>query len=98
MKRFQSVLMLIAGMLCGIAIQRYVPVRPVHAEDELSSGATCIAEVPKSWGEYKGASEYGLAFEDQNGTLRFLLHPPCGMMHSSNTIPNPAIDLRLDRK
>jgi hypothetical protein len=98
MKNYQSVLFLIAGMLLGAAVQRYVPLRPVHAEDQLNSGSACTSEVPKSWGEYKGASEYGLVFEDQNGTLRFLLHPPCGSMNSSNALPTPAVDLRLERE
>lgn len=98
MKSFQSALLLIAGILGGVAIQRYLPLRTVHAEDQLNGGSACTSEVPKSWGEYKGGSEYGLVFEDQNGTLRFLLHPPCGSMNSSNALPTPVVDLRLERK
>jgi hypothetical protein len=38
----------------------------------------CVANVPKSWGAYKGGSaQSGLAFEDSAGTLRFLTNIPC---------------------
>ena len=39
----------------------------------------CVANVPRAWGQYKGGSaQSGLAFEDANGTLRFLTNIPCG--------------------
>lgn len=39
----------------------------------------CIATVPRAWGEYKGgSSQSGLAFQAQDGTLRFLTNLPCG--------------------
>jgi hypothetical protein len=98
MKNFQNLLLLIAGVFCGLIIGRYFTVLPVHADDRLSTGTSCIAEVPKSWGDFKGASDYGLAFEDQNGTIRFLLRPPCGSRYSSNATPSPAADLLLERK
>ena len=38
----------------------------------------CIANVPKAWGTFRGAStQSGLAFEDANGTIRFLTNIPC---------------------
>ncbi len=38
----------------------------------------CVAGVPKSWGTFRGASaQSGLAFEDANGTIRFLTNVPC---------------------
>jgi hypothetical protein len=38
----------------------------------------CVASVPKSWGQFRGGSaQSGLAFEDQQGTLRFLTNIPC---------------------
>jgi hypothetical protein len=39
----------------------------------------CVATVPRAWGEYKGgSSQSGLAFQAQDGTLRFLTNLPCG--------------------
>jgi hypothetical protein len=38
----------------------------------------CVASVPKSWGQFRGGSaQSGLAFEDQQDTLRFLTNVPC---------------------
>jgi hypothetical protein len=38
----------------------------------------CVASVPRSWGQFRGAStQSGLAFEDSAGTLRFLTNMPC---------------------
>ena len=38
----------------------------------------CVANVPKAWGTFRGAStQSGLAFEDANGTIRFLTNIPC---------------------
>jgi hypothetical protein len=37
-----------------------------------------VASVPKSWGQFRGGSaQTGLAFEDSQGTLRFLTNIPC---------------------
>lgn len=38
----------------------------------------CVAGIPKAWGTFRGAStQSGLAFEDANGTIRFLTNIPC---------------------
>jgi hypothetical protein len=38
----------------------------------------CVASVPRSWGQFRGGSaQTGLAFEDPQGTLRFLTNIPC---------------------
>jgi hypothetical protein len=40
--------------------------------------ASCVLTVPASWGEYKGASrDFGLAFQDSGGTLRFIRDLAC---------------------
>lgn len=39
----------------------------------------CVATIPKAWGQFKGGdAQSGLAFEDNTGTLRFLINIPCG--------------------
>jgi hypothetical protein len=39
----------------------------------------CVANVPKSWGQFRGGdAQSGFAFEDNTGTLRFLTNIPCG--------------------
>ncbi len=61
------------------------PPLPGH---ELS--AQCAVTVPPEWGEYQGASTYGLAFKDSSGTLRFVTHFPCGF----DTPPTVALAIK----
>jgi hypothetical protein len=68
----------------------------VHAQERVYGPAGCRVVVPRSWGEFKGASAFGLAFQDDTGTLRFLQHPPCGSIDSSTDASN--VDLLLQRK
>jgi hypothetical protein len=82
-----------AGMYIGRIGPREVE---VHAQDRNNLPYGCRVVVPKSWGEYKGASAYGLAFQDETGTLRFMLHPPCGNIDSATDAST--IDLVLQRK
>jgi hypothetical protein len=50
----------------------------------------CLSEVPQSWGQFKGGSEQsGLAFEDGQGTLRFITNIPC-----NGTVPTVALEVR----
>ena len=38
----------------------------------------CTLTVPAGWGEFKGASrDFGLAFQDRDGTLRFIRDLAC---------------------
>ena len=49
----------------------------------------CVSTVPKTRGEYRGGSaQSGLAFEDSNGTLRFITNLPCG------AVPSVALEIR----
>ncbi len=71
----------------------YNPASTVHAQDSYSN---CVVSVSRDWGGFRGGSEFGLAFEGQLGTLRFMLHPPCGSL-STPTV-NPSIDLKVIRE
>ena len=42
------------------------------------ASARCQINVPSEWGEFVGGSNYGLAFRDDQGTLRFVTQVPCG--------------------
>jgi hypothetical protein len=58
--------------------------------------AGCTVSVPKSWGQYRGAStQSGFAFEDSAGTIRFITSVPCDgtpvvalEIHRSGTNPS----------
>jgi len=48
------------------------------AQKEAPTPPNCVLTIPSGWGEYKGASrDFGLAFEDRNGTLRFIHDLSC---------------------
>ncbi len=78
------------------------PRQEVHAEDYQSDRFTgitnCVTAVPKSWGDFKGGSSYGLAFQDSSGVVRFILHPSCGSINSPAQPPVSAIDLKIERE
>ena len=49
----------------------------------------CVAQVPRTWGTYRGASaQSGLAFEDSAGTIRFLTNIPC------DGVPTVSLEIR----
>ena len=89
---------LLAGLAGGIAGRVTAPATLVHAQDNYSGLANCITTVPRSWGAYKGGSEYGLAFEDEKGVLRFVLHPACGSLDSRGVPPAAPLDLEIQRR
>lgn len=54
--------------------------------------ARCSASVPRAWGEFRGATEQGFIYEDQDGTVRIIRQLPCPGMG----IPQIAIEIRRD--
>lgn len=88
-------IVLLAGITGGFLGRSYHSGLSVHAQ-ERGETATCMVGIPKSWGEFRGASAYGLAFQDEKGTLRFLLHPSCGNLNSPTD--NPYVDLEVVRR
>jgi hypothetical protein len=88
----------LAGIAGGIVGRVSAPAAKVHAQEKFSGIGDCTAVVPKSWGEFKGASEYGLAFQDENGVVRFVLHPACTAVNSPAEPPPAPIDLEVKRR
>lgn len=87
------------AVLAGVALGRmHAPRSTVHAQERFSGVTDCVTVVPKSWGEFKGGSDYGLAFQDKDGNLRFVLHPSCGSVNSPAEPPPAPIDLEIERK
>ncbi len=86
------------AVLIGMAIGRARQLQPVvHAQVIDNTVTPCVAVVPQTWGEYKGGSAYGLAFQDHEGVLRFVPHPPCGGSLTREK-PIPAIaELEIQR-
>lgn len=57
-----------------------------------SQTARCSATVPRDWGDFRGATEQGFIFEDQNGTVRIIRQLPCPGLAT----PQIAIELRRE--
>jgi len=94
-----NVCVLALALLLGVVLGRIQDSQStVHAQERSSGMINCAAVVPKSWGEFKGGSDYGLAFQDKDGNLRFLLHPSCSSLNSSMEPPATAIDLEVERR
>lgn len=54
------------------------PQQPMANAQRDSLQPSCVLTVPAGWGDFKGASkEFGLAFQDKDGTLRFIRDLAC---------------------
>ncbi len=91
-------MLLLAGVAGNVLGRMRTPNITVHAQERFSGITNCVTVVPKSWGEFKGGSDYGLAFQDDNGVLRFVLHPTCGSVNSPAEPPPAPIDLEVQRR
>ncbi len=93
------VLAAMAGAVAGrVTGQFSIPAAKVQAQERFTGITNCVTAVPKNWGEFKGGSDYGLAFEDDKGVVRFVLHPSCGSLNSPAEPPPMAIDLEIQRR
>jgi hypothetical protein len=92
----------IGGVITGAAIvigfHGFEETAVVHADDQFTTFAGCVSGVPKSWGNFMGASSYGLAFQDDKGTVRFVQHPVCGSALNENSAPVPSLGLEILRR
>lgn len=87
------------AVLIGVVIGRMrAPQSTVQAQDRFTGAINCVTVVPKSWGDFKGGSDYGLAFQDKDGNVRFVLHPSCGSVNSPIEPPVATIDLEIERR
>ena len=67
----RKVLLILVFTLAAVCL------RPAAAPQEV--GSRCVVYIPSQWGKFQGASQgYGLAFQDDGGTLRFVIQMPCG--------------------
>ena len=90
----QLCMLLLAGIAGGVVGRMHTAPVSVHAQEK--DVTSCMVVVPRSWGDYKGGSSYGLAFQDQSGTLRFVAHPICG--NGLSPMQAPLVDLKVERR
>lgn len=62
----------------------------VSGQSNTQSSAGCQINVHPTWGEFIGGSNYGLAFRNDQGTLRFFAQMPCGLGGK----PNLSLEIR----
>jgi hypothetical protein len=86
---------LLPGLAGGSVGRMMASVTGVHAQEYFSGVTNRITVVPKSWGAFKGGSEYGLAFEHEKGVVRFVQHPICGSVNSPEAKPAPSAEHRF---
>jgi hypothetical protein len=98
MGKFRILSVILLAGLAGGVVGHLTSVPTVHANEYFSGVTNCVTVVPKSWGDFKGGSEYGLAFEDDQGVVRFVLHPGCGDVNSPAAPPIAPIDLEVQRR
>jgi hypothetical protein len=102
MKRLGPLGFTIVGAIIGAVIASgfhgFEQATMVHAQDQFTTFAGCISSVPTSWGDFMGASSYGLAFQDDKGTVRFVQHPVCGNAVNENSAPVPSLGLEVVRR
>jgi len=61
-----------------LALGVMAPQQPMATAQKDSLEPACVLTVPSRWGEFKGASrDFGLAFQDTDGTLRFIRDLAC---------------------
>ncbi len=83
---FLAVILTLAGTL-GIHHVR-------AAAQQQAVPTPCVIVVPADWGELKGISTYGLAFEDQAGTLRLIEQMPCSLDRGQVGVPRVSVEVR----
>jgi hypothetical protein len=88
----------ITGAVIASGFHGFEQTAVIHAQDQFTTFAGCVSAVPKSWGDFMGASSYGLAFQDDTGTVRFVQHPVCGNAVSENSAPVPSLGLEVVRR
>src|SRR5215470_567306 len=80
-----AILLLVVGIFVGAGSSTK------GAAAQTTDSGRCIANIPAEWGTLKGVSpNYGLAFEDTSGTLRFVNKFPCGLEQA----PNVTLEVR----
>ena len=91
-------LLVLAGFVGGM-MGRVTQSKPeVKAQETFNGVSRCETVVPKNWGDFRGGSQYGLAFEDSKGVVRFVQHPSCGSINSPAEPPLEPIDLEIQRR
>ena len=86
----------LAMILAILALGATVGSHQLKANNQETLPTPCVVVVPSDWGEFKGASLYGLMFEDREGTLRLVEKLPCSM--DRRQVGPPRVSAEIRRK
>ena len=86
--RLRTLLLVLLAALGGFYAGQQQQERTVYAA---SSSARCQFAVLRDWGDFKGASQWGFAFEDSSGTIRVFSQLPC-------TVGQPHLAIEMKRE
>ena len=96
MRRTVVLALLLVILISGVVKFLLFPARTTKAAPQEIQEiiGVCVSSVPKEWGQFKGGSEQtGVAFEDSQGTLRFVTTFPC-----NGVTPQVAMEVRRTSK
>lgn len=89
MSRKSARILVVAVLLLTALNWLYARKARAAAPQTVFGQPACRSFVPPEWGDYKGSSEhYGVVFQANDGTLRFVTNVPC------EATPQIALEIR----
>lgn len=76
-----------------VVVGATVGIHEVKAAPQDNVGYPCVITIPAQWGDFKGVSQYGLAFEDKNGNIRLIDQMACSLDRTTAGAPNVAVEV-----
>jgi hypothetical protein len=78
MRKKSARVLILMGLVLVAANWFYARRSKAAAPHQMFTQPACKTYVPQEWGDFKGSSEhYGLVFQGNDGTLRFVTNVPC---------------------
>ena len=77
-----------------LALTATIGINRLKADTQQTVPTPCVVLVPSDWGDFKGISRYGLAFEDKDGTLRLIDQMPCSLDRGQVGVPKVSVEIR----
>ncbi len=75
-----------------LAVAAIFGARHVKAKGPEMFAPACVVEVPAEWGEFKTVYNFGMVFEDKEGTLRVTDQLPCSGV-TPGQVPKVSIEV-----
>ena len=76
-----------------LALSATIGIHRLKADTQQALPTPCVILVPADWGEFKGMSRWGLAFEDKDGILRLIDQMPCSLDRGQTGVPRVSVEV-----